>query len=193
MRIAADAFAKLRDAIYLQRLFLDSNHLAESPETGVHVKSLLFSTNKSISALAYRSSSVDRIHSGTLSQPQLRIRAMITDARSRGNLIAALHLQPSISVRRGSDENNGARRGNQANHYSTERAAVELRHRLAFVQSLAVTARGSSIKTDMAAAATTEKDNATRSRATANVAAWRSYLPEDCVVAMINGGWHWST
>jgi len=118
---------------------------------------------------------------------------MITDARSQGDLIAALHLDPSINARRGSDESNGATRSNQANHYSTERAAVELRHRLAFVKSLAVTARGSSIKTDMAAAATTEKDNATRSRATANVAAWRTYLPEDCVVAMINGGWHWST
>jgi hypothetical protein len=128
-----------------------------------------------------------------LSQSQLRIKAMIMDARSRRNLIAALHLEPSINVRRGSDESNGAKRGNQANHYSTDRAAVELRHRLAFVQSLAVTARGSTIKTDMAAAATTAKDNATRSRATANVAAWRTYLPEDCVVAMISDGWHWST
>jgi hypothetical protein len=118
---------------------------------------------------------------------------MITDARSQGDLIAALHLEPSIKARRGSDESNGATRSNQANLYSTERAAVELRHRLAFVQSLAVTARGSSIKTDMAAAATTEKDNATRLRATANVAAWRTYLPEDCVVSMINSGWHWST
>jgi len=30
-------------------------------------------------------------------------------------------------------------------------------------------------------------------RAAANIAAWRSYLPEDCVNAMINDGWQWST
>jgi hypothetical protein len=30
-------------------------------------------------------------------------------------------------------------------------------------------------------------------RAAANIAAWRSYLPEDCVQAMINDGWQWST
>jgi hypothetical protein len=30
-------------------------------------------------------------------------------------------------------------------------------------------------------------------RAAANIALWRSYLPEDCVTAMITAGWHWST
>jgi hypothetical protein len=30
-------------------------------------------------------------------------------------------------------------------------------------------------------------------RAARNVAEWRAYLPEDCVEAMINGGWHWTT
>jgi hypothetical protein len=30
-------------------------------------------------------------------------------------------------------------------------------------------------------------------RAAANIAAWRRYLPEDCVNAMINAGWQGST
>jgi hypothetical protein len=30
-------------------------------------------------------------------------------------------------------------------------------------------------------------------RAAANIIEWRSYLPEDCVSAMINAGWQWST
>jgi len=31
------------------------------------------------------------------------------------------------------------------------------------------------------------------SRAAANIAVWRGYLPDDCVAAMIEDGWHWST
>ena len=30
-------------------------------------------------------------------------------------------------------------------------------------------------------------------RAASNVAEWRTYLPDDCVAAMINDGWHWTT
>jgi len=35
-------------------------------------------------------------------------------------------------------------------------------------------------------------DSAT-AHAAANIARWRSYLPEDCVTAMISAGWQWST
>jgi len=35
-------------------------------------------------------------------------------------------------------------------------------------------------------------DTAT-TRAAANIAAWRAYLPEDCISAMIRDGWHWTT
>ena len=37
------------------------------------------------------------------------------------------------------------------------------------------------------------KITAANLRASANVAAWRTYLPEDCVAAMIDDGWHWTT
>lgn len=30
-------------------------------------------------------------------------------------------------------------------------------------------------------------------RAARNVAEWKTYLPDDCVAAMINDGWHWTT
>jgi hypothetical protein len=35
--------------------------------------------------------------------------------------------------------------------------------------------------------------SAAASRAAANLAGWRTYLPENCVVAMIKDGWHRST
>jgi hypothetical protein len=49
-------------------------------------------------------------------------------------------------------------------------------------------AQGLAAKTDTARKAPTAS-----SRAAANVATWRTYLPEDCVAAMINDGWHFST
>jgi hypothetical protein len=49
-------------------------------------------------------------------------------------------------------------------------------------------AQCSTAKTDMVRPASTGT-----SRAAANVATWRTYLPEDCVAAMINDGWHLST
>jgi hypothetical protein len=30
-------------------------------------------------------------------------------------------------------------------------------------------------------------------RAAANVASWKTYLPHDCVSAMMSEGWHWTT
>jgi hypothetical protein len=37
------------------------------------------------------------------------------------------------------------------------------------------------------------KRDAVRLRHRAIVADWRTYLPEECVAAMIKDGWHWST
>jgi hypothetical protein len=44
-----------------------------------------------------------------------------------------------------------------------------------------------------AATAHAAHGHAANARASANIAQWRSYLPEDCVIAMISAGWHWST
>jgi hypothetical protein len=93
---------------------------------------------------------------------------MITDAHSEGDLIAALHLEPLD-------------------------AAVQPHFRLESIQSLALSAQRLSIKNVMPRAVLFEKNGAAAFRAAANIAAWRTYLPENCVAAMINDGWHWST
>lgn len=49
-------------------------------------------------------------------------------------------------------------------------------------------AQGLTVKTGMAATASIAS-----LRAAANVATWRTYLPEDCVAAMIKDGWHFTT
>jgi hypothetical protein len=37
------------------------------------------------------------------------------------------------------------------------------------------------------------QNNAATARATAQIADWMTYLPENCVKAMVSDGWHWST
>ena len=36
-------------------------------------------------------------------------------------------------------------------------------------------------------------NGAAMARAAENVAQWKTYLPAECVTAMMNAGWHWST
>jgi len=119
---------------------------------------------------------------------------MITDAPPQDDLIAALHLESLFNVGQSvGDKRNRATYVEPATHYSNEHDAVQLRHRLEFIQGLALDAQGLSIKTDMAKALSSEKSRAAAFRAAANVATWRTYLSDDCVVAMINDGWHRST
>jgi hypothetical protein len=121
---------------------------------------------------------------------------MITDARPQGDLIAALHLESLFNPRRlGSlgERSNPVSYEEPAIHYPNEHDAVQIRRRLAFVEGLAVRAQGLTIKTDIGTAGSIEKCSTATVGAAAIVAAWRTYLPEDCVVAMIKDGWHWST
>jgi hypothetical protein len=37
------------------------------------------------------------------------------------------------------------------------------------------------------------RDDPALARAAANVARWKKYLPQDCITAMMSGGWHWTT
>jgi hypothetical protein len=60
-------------------------------------------------------------------------------------------------------------------------------------KGLAVSAHSLSIKTDLGWVGPIGKIDAANLRASANVAAWKTYLPEECVAAMIDDGWHWST
>jgi hypothetical protein len=121
---------------------------------------------------------------------------MTTDARSQGDLIAELHLESLFNSKHlGSigDRNNPAKYAEPAIPLPTEHDTVQLRERLAFVKRLAVRAQGLTIKTGMITAGSVEKSDTAALRAAANVAAWRTYLPEECVAAMIKDGWHRST
>jgi hypothetical protein len=121
---------------------------------------------------------------------------MITDARPQGGLVTALHSESLFNsghLGSLSERSNPVTCAEPAIHHSNEHDAVQIRRRLAFVERLAVRAQGLTIKTDMATAGSIEKSGATTLRAASNIAAWRAYLPEDCVVAMVKDGWHWST
>jgi hypothetical protein len=110
---------------------------------------------------------------------------MATDAQSQGDLIAELHLESLF--------NSGATHAEPEVHFPRERDAVRLRHRLALIKKLAIDAQGLSFKTNLGMAGSIESGSSPAVRAAATVAEWRTYLPEDCVAAMIKDGWHWST
>jgi hypothetical protein len=109
---------------------------------------------------------------------------MTTDLTSQGDLITELHLESLF--------NSGAMHAEPEVHFP-KRDAVRLRHRLALIKKLAIDAQGLSFKTDLSFAGSMENGNSAASRAAAIVADWRTYLPEECVAAMIKDGWHWST
>ena|ERR1700677_2312926 len=80
-------------------------------------------------------------------------KGMITDARAHVDLIAALHLEALFNVRpleSANDRTDRVTRSVTAIPHSTEYDSLQLRHRLAVIQTLAVRARGLTVKTDMA-------------------------------------------
>jgi hypothetical protein len=90
---------------------------------------------------------------------------MTTNLTSQGDLIAELHLESLF--------NSASTHAEPEVCSPREWDAVWLRHRLALINKLAIDAQGL--------------------HAATNVADWRTYLPEDCVAAMIKDGWHRST
>jgi hypothetical protein len=76
---------------------------------------------------------------------------MITDARAQVDLIAALRLEALF--KRGHIESVAAI------PHSAEYDSLQLRHRLAVIQTLAVTARGLTVKSDMAQDASTRRSD----------------------------------
>jgi hypothetical protein len=70
---------------------------------------------------------------------------------------------------------------------------AQSRRRSAFTRGLAGSVPSPLIKPELVMAGSIAKINAASLRASENVATWKTYLPEACVAAMINDGWHWST
>lgn len=76
----------------------------------------------------------------------------------------------------------------------TQHERLHTNHRLALLQSMAASVE--ELKRDPANRhryQPSDPSDTPTARAAANIATWREYLPEDCVTAMINDGWHWST
>jgi hypothetical protein len=105
---------------------------------------------------------------------------MITESRWQADVIAALQLESPY-------------KGEPMVRAPNEYDAVHLRHRLELVRKWTTRAQGLVPNTGAAGIASIDKGDSAASRAAANIAVWRTYLPDDCVVAMIEDGWHWST
>jgi hypothetical protein len=83
---------------------------------------------------------------------------MITDACAQVDLIAALHLEALFKMghlENPSDQSNQVTDSVTAIPHPTEHDSLRLRHRLSVIQSMALRARGLTIKTDMAQEAPT--------------------------------------
>jgi hypothetical protein len=98
---------------------------------------------------------------------------MITNAPRQGDLIAALHLDSLFNVGQSIGDKSAI-----AWNLSSAGPSVN---------------KGHSSRSNMAKAVSSEESRAAAFRAAANIAAWRTYLPDECVLAMIHDRWHWST
>jgi len=110
-----------------------------------------------------------------LEQPRdIQGKDMITDARAEVDLIAALHLEALFTMgnlANAGDQSNRATRSVTAIPHSTEYDSLQLRHRLAVIQTLAVRARGLTIKIGVAQDASTRRNDAVSSQPPANAVA----------------------
>jgi hypothetical protein len=98
---------------------------------------------------------------------------MITDARTQVDLIASLHLEALFKMGQfesASDQSNRITRSATAIPHSTEYDSLQLRYRLAVIETLAVRARGLTVKTDMARDASTRRNDAVSWQSPANAA-----------------------
>jgi hypothetical protein len=84
------------------------------------------------------------------------------DARAQVDLIAALHLEALFEtgdVENTGNQSNLVKRSANAVAHSTEYDSLQLRHRLAVIETLAIRARGLTVKTDMARDASARRND----------------------------------
>jgi hypothetical protein len=110
---------------------------------------------------------------------------MIQQPRSQGNFTAGLRLESILkSMHLWRTQAEPMRNGTESAATNTEiDHGVEL---IALLESLGV-------GPTMPAATRLGQDSAATARAAATIADWLSYLPRDCVRAMVVDGWHWSS
>ena len=112
---------------------------------------------------------------------------MLIDARWQRHLVAVLHLQPLLKW--GHKEGVADNKRKEMNAYPAMHFSNE--HVIDDVHRLSALLRRLDVSADIIEASTRRND-ATITRAAAIIAEWITYLPEDCVKAMVNDGWHWS-
>jgi hypothetical protein len=114
---------------------------------------------------------------------------MMTNARGKDNLITALHLQPlfkSAPLECNGAKSQSTAHAAPANDQSQKRETGQFRNFSVLLQELGV-------DTSAAPTGSINQNAIATARATAKIADWMTYLPKDCVKAMVNNGWHWST
>ena len=120
---------------------------------------------------------------------------MIKDVRAQADLIAELHLDGLFKM--GYLENTGDQikrvtRFVAAIPHSTEYDSLQLRDRLEIIHTLAVRARGLTVKSDMAQDASTRRNDIVSSQSPANAVAEEDIYRRS-VGVVINEGGHSST
>lgn len=110
---------------------------------------------------------------------------MIHQPRSQGNFTAGLRLESILKSM------HLWRTQTEPMQGGTESAATdaEIDHNVDLSEILA----SLGVSAGMSAAARVAQDSAANARAAATIADWMSYLPRDCVRAMVMDGWHWSS
>jgi hypothetical protein len=113
---------------------------------------------------------------------------MLIDARWQQHLIATLHLGPPDKSEH-LDGVVGSDRGRSNDHTimrrPTECNVDDSTRLVALLEGLGV---GSDV-----VGASIKRNGADVARAAAIIAEWMTYLPENCVKAMVRDSWHWST
>ena len=112
---------------------------------------------------------------------------MLIDARWQQHLVATLHLEPLFKWRHKEGVANNGRsvmNAYPAMHRSKEHNIDDSGRLSALLKHLGMSA-------DIVEASIRRND-ATIARAAEIIAEWMTYLPEDCVKAMVYDGWHWS-
>jgi hypothetical protein len=120
---------------------------------------------------------------------------MIKDVRAQADLIAELHLDRLFKMGcldNAGDQSKRVTRSVTAIPHSTEYDSLQIRHRLEVVHTLAVRARGLTVKSDMAQDASTRRNDIVSSQSPANAVAEEDIYRRSVGVA-INEGGHSST
>ncbi len=112
---------------------------------------------------------------------------MLSDARWQRHLVAALHLDALLKWGHKEGVANSGR--NAMSAYPAMHPAKE--HNIDNSRRLSAILGHLGVSADVVEASTRRND-ATISRAAEIIEEWMTYLPEDCVKAMVNDGWHWS-